>query len=107
MSINKSYAVFGLGRYGAAVAKELVKNGADVLAVDIDENIVNKIIMFGDYEEPLYENKAISREICLKNKIIPLEVVSNFVNVQLYLIGNTKVLQYLQLPSSKALCLFI
>ena len=41
MSINKSYAVFGLGRYGLAVAKELVKNGADVLAVDIDEGIVN------------------------------------------------------------------
>lgn len=41
MSINKSYAVFGLGRYGLAVAKELVNNGADVIAVDIDENIVN------------------------------------------------------------------
>ena len=39
MSINKSYAVFGLGRYGIAVAKELVNNGADVLAVDIDEDI--------------------------------------------------------------------
>lgn len=44
MSINKSYAVFGLGRYGLAVAKELVKNGADVLAVDFDENIVNSAI---------------------------------------------------------------
>lgn len=44
MSINKSYAVFGLGRYGSAVAKELVKNGADVLAVDIDANIVNSAI---------------------------------------------------------------
>lgn len=41
MSINKSYAVFGLGRYGLAVAKELAKNGADVLAVDIDKGIVN------------------------------------------------------------------
>ena len=41
MSINKSYAVFGLGRYGLAVAKELAKSGADVLAVDIDESIVN------------------------------------------------------------------
>ena len=41
MSINKSYAVFGLGRYGLAVAKELVNNGADVIAVDLDENIVN------------------------------------------------------------------
>lgn len=44
MSLNKSYAVFGLGRYGLAVAKELVKHGADVLAVDIDENIVNAAI---------------------------------------------------------------
>lgn len=41
MSINKSYAVFGLGRYGFAVAAELAKSGADVLAVDIDENIIN------------------------------------------------------------------
>ena len=44
MSINKSYAVFGLGRYGLAVAKELVKNGVDVLAVDSDETIVNSAI---------------------------------------------------------------
>ena len=44
MSINKSYAVFGLGRYGVAVAKELVNNGADVLAVDIDEDIVNSAV---------------------------------------------------------------
>lgn len=44
MSINKSYAVFGLGRYGLAVAKELVDNGADVLAIDNDEGIVNSAI---------------------------------------------------------------
>lgn len=41
MSINKSYAVFGLGRYGLAVAKELVASGADVLAIDADETVVN------------------------------------------------------------------
>ena len=41
MSIKKSYAVFGLGRYGTAVAKELVENGIDVLAVDRDETLVN------------------------------------------------------------------
>ncbi|MBE6806295.1 MAG: TrkA family potassium uptake protein, partial [Ruminococcaceae bacterium] len=41
MSINKTYAVFGLGRYGTAVAEELVNNGAEVLAVDIDQNNVN------------------------------------------------------------------
>ena len=44
MGIKQSYAVFGLGRYGKAVAKELVENGAEVLAVDIDENIVNDAI---------------------------------------------------------------
>ena len=45
MSINKTYAVFGLGRYGLAVAKELVKSGAEVLAVDTNEAIVNSAIV--------------------------------------------------------------
>lgn len=44
MSMNQSYAVFGLGRYGRSVAKELVENGAEVLAVDVDEDIVNAAI---------------------------------------------------------------
>ena len=39
-----TYAVFGLGRYGKAVAKELVKSGAEVLAIDINETIVNTAI---------------------------------------------------------------
>ena len=42
--MNKTYAVFGLGRYGMAVAKELAAHGKDVLAVDIDESIVNSAI---------------------------------------------------------------
>ena len=41
MSTQKTYAVFGLGRYGIAVARELVSNGMEVIAVDIDERIVN------------------------------------------------------------------
>ncbi len=44
MGINKTYAVFGLGRYGRAVAEELVNNGAEVLAVDSDQNNVNNAI---------------------------------------------------------------
>ncbi len=44
MSIHKTYAVFGLGRYGISVAKELSQHGAEVLAVDINENIVNDAI---------------------------------------------------------------
>ncbi len=43
MSIYKSYAVFGLGRYGYAVAKELSNSGADVLALDMNEVIVNSL----------------------------------------------------------------
>jgi trk system potassium uptake protein TrkA len=43
MSHKKSYAVFGLGRYGLAVAKELVAGGADVLAVDRNEGVVNSL----------------------------------------------------------------
>lgn len=43
VSIHKTYAVFGLGRYGRAVAKELTENGAEVLAVDSDEDIVNSL----------------------------------------------------------------
>ena len=38
---KKTYAVFGLGRYGRAVAKELVDNGMEVLAVDMNQSIVN------------------------------------------------------------------
>ena len=44
MANKKTYAVFGLGRYGTAVAKELVNNGAEVLAVDIDEEKVNEYV---------------------------------------------------------------
>ena len=35
MSVNKTYAVFGLGKYGKAVATELVKNGAEVLGCTV------------------------------------------------------------------------
>ena len=41
MSMKKTYAVFGLGRYGIAVARELVSNGVEVIAVDSDERVVN------------------------------------------------------------------
>ena len=41
MKAKKTYAVFGLGRYGIAVARELVENGMEVIAVDTDQRIVN------------------------------------------------------------------
>lgn len=44
MSIHKTYAIFGLGRYGLSVAKELCASGAEVLAVDISQELVNDAI---------------------------------------------------------------
>ena len=41
MKTKKTYAVFGLGRYGIAVAKELVENGMEVIAVDTEQRKVN------------------------------------------------------------------
>ena len=46
MQKKKSYAVFGLGRYGIAVARELVDNGMEVIAVDADVDIVNDAAAF-------------------------------------------------------------
>ena len=39
---KNTYAVFGLGRYGIAVARELVDNGAEVIAIDDNQDIVNE-----------------------------------------------------------------
>ena len=41
MKKEMTYAVFGLGRYGTAVARELVENGKEVIAVDSDQKLVN------------------------------------------------------------------
>ncbi|MDD6857258.1 potassium channel family protein [Lachnospiraceae bacterium HCP1S3_C3] len=40
---KKSYAVIGLGRFGAAIAAELARAGAEVLAVDQDEERVHEL----------------------------------------------------------------
>ena len=43
MRKKKTYAVFGLGRYGQAVATELVEGGMEVIAVDRNQKIVNDL----------------------------------------------------------------
>ena len=45
MSLHESYAVFGLGRYGSAVARELVARGADVIAVDRNPRLVDDMAL--------------------------------------------------------------
>ena len=46
MQKKKTYAVFGLGRYGTAVAKELVDNGMEVIAVDMEQKTVTEAAAF-------------------------------------------------------------
>ena len=46
MKSKKTYAVFGLGRYGLAVATELVENGEEVIAIDSNQKIVNDAAAF-------------------------------------------------------------
>ena len=41
---KKTFAVIGLGRYGIAVAKELIANGMEVIAIDSSEKIVNDAV---------------------------------------------------------------
>lgn len=40
---NKQYVVIGLGRFGTSVAKTLYSMGNDVLAIDMDEDLVQEI----------------------------------------------------------------
>lgn len=42
-SVEKQYAVLGLGRFGESIAIELSNNGYDVLAIDKSETIVQNI----------------------------------------------------------------
>lgn len=46
MKTKETYAVFGLGRYGTAVARELVENGMEVIAIDTDQRIVNDVAAY-------------------------------------------------------------
>lgn len=46
MKAKKTYAIFGLGRYGTAVARELVDNGMEVIVVDNDQKIVNDVASY-------------------------------------------------------------
>jgi len=40
---KKSFAVIGLGQFGCSVVKELISNGSDVIAIDNNEEAVNKV----------------------------------------------------------------
>ena len=43
MSNSKQFVVIGLGRFGESVAKTLYSLGHDVLAIDMDEDVIQDI----------------------------------------------------------------
>ena len=63
MAKKKTYAVFGLGRYGKSVALELIKNEMEVLAVDINEENVADCIT----EMPICKCADVTELDVLKN----------------------------------------
>ena len=48
--------------------------------VNIDQNILDEVVMLGEYGEPLYMTRITNEEIHLKNKIIPIEDAFDFLN---------------------------
>ena len=42
--MKKSVAVLGLGKFGSSIARSLAKGGAEVLAVDKDEDLVSCLL---------------------------------------------------------------
>ena len=49
------FAVVGLGRFGTAVCRELIKNGADVLAIDCSERAIDELLQL----EPSIEARKV------------------------------------------------
>lgn len=62
-----NFLVIGLGEFGKSIAKTLYKNGATVLAIDSNEELVNNVINEGILEDAIILDA--SDEIALKNVI--------------------------------------
>ena len=84
MKNKKTYSVFGLGRYGIAVAKELVDNGYEVIAIDSDQKKVNEVSAFlpvckcADITEPEVIAFATVPEFTISPTISIAKIVSPF-----------------------------
>ncbi len=46
---SKQFAVLGIGRFGESLIKELVRMGYDVLAVDLDEDLVKEAVDYSTH----------------------------------------------------------
>ena len=57
---KKTYAVLGLGRFGMPLATKLAQSGADVIAVDMDEE---RVRAFREYSEYAFVAKKLTKEV--------------------------------------------
>jgi len=100
MSISKTYAVFGLGRYGRAVAEELVMSGADVLAVDINQNNVIEAIqkglsvVQGDIDNGLSEFAENEYDYVILNQTLQSTEKPHFVIEEMLRVGKKVVVSF-------------
>jgi trk system potassium uptake protein TrkA len=65
---KKTFGVFGLGRFGTSIVEELSKSGADVIAVDSDPALVQKVSSFATV--------AIVADVCNQNAMRELGLSS-------------------------------
>ncbi|MCD8391443.1 MAG: TrkA family potassium uptake protein, partial [Firmicutes bacterium] len=64
----KTFAVIGLGRFGRTVASQLFSMGYEVLAVDINEELVNDISPFVTYAAAAdAKDEAVLKELGVRN----------------------------------------
>src|SRR5512134_1787173 len=79
--MKKQFAVIGLGRFGYSVAKELAESGCEVLAIDNDEERINKVSEFVTHAVALnaMDEKAL-RSIGVQN--VDVAVVSIGENIE-------------------------
>ena len=42
--VSNSFAVIGVGRFGSAVCKELIRAGAEVLAIDLNSRAIDELL---------------------------------------------------------------
>ena len=76
---KKTFAVFGLGKFGESVARELAQIGAEVLAIDVDEEKVHEIAP--------YVTRAMKVDVCDKETMESLGL-SNMDGVIISITGN-------------------
>lgn len=48
--------------------------------IEVDKNIIDEVVILGEYEEPLYENIEITSDICFEDKVLRLDSISSFIN---------------------------